>query len=76
MSVKDAYTRLDQYARLLSELNDHYDENLDRIVIFRYLDELIEAMNELEVYNPDDAWLVFADRIDALLEELAVAVQK
>jgi len=45
-------------------------------VIFRYLDELIEAMNELEVYNPDDAWLVFADRIDALLEELAVAVQK
>jgi len=76
MSVKDAYTRLDQYARLLSELNDHYDENLDRIVIFRYSDELIEAMNELEVYNPDDAWLVFADRIDALLEELAVAVQK
>ena len=76
MSVKDAYTRLNQYARLLSELNDHYDEDLDRIVIFRYLDELIEAMNELEVYNPDDAWLVFADRIDALLEELAVAVQK
>ena len=74
--MKDAYTRLDQYARLLSELNDHYDEDLDRIVIFRYLDELIEAMNELEVYNPDDAWLVFADRIDALLEELAVAVQK
>jgi len=28
MSVKDAYTRLNQYARLLSELNDHYDENL------------------------------------------------
>jgi len=76
MSVKDAYTRLNQYARLLSELNDHYDEDLDRIVIFRYSDELIEAMNELEVYNPDDAWLVFADRIDALLEELAVAVQK
>jgi hypothetical protein len=74
--VKDAYTRLNQYARLLSELNDHYDEDLDRIVVFRYSDELIEAMNEHEVYNPDDAWLVFADRIDKLLEELAVAVQK
>jgi hypothetical protein len=74
--VKDAYTRLNQYARLLSELNDHYDEDLDRIVVFRYSDELIEAMNEHEVYNPDDAWLVFADRIDELLEELAVAVQK
>ena len=74
--MKDAYTRLDHYARLLSELNDHYDEDLDRIVGFRYSDELIEAMNELEVYNPDDAWLVFADRIDALLKELAVAVQK
>jgi hypothetical protein len=74
--VKDAYTRLNQYARLLSELDDHYDEELDRIVIFRYSDELIEAMNEHEVYNPDDAWLVFADRIDELLEELAVAVQK
>jgi len=74
--VKDAYTRLDHYARLLSELNDHYDEDLDRIVSFRYSDELIEAMNEHEVYNPDDAWLVFADRIDELVEEMAVAVQK
>jgi hypothetical protein len=76
VSVKDAYTQLNQYARLLSELNDHYDEDLDRIVIFRYSDELIQAMNEYEVYNPDDAWLVFADKIDELLEELAVAVQK
>jgi hypothetical protein len=75
--VKDAYTRLNQYARLLSELNDYYDEDLDRIVVFRYSDELIQAMNEHEVYNPDDAWLVFAERIDELLEELAVAsVQK
>ena len=74
--MKDAYTRLNQYARLLSKLNDHYDENLDRIVVFRYSDELIEAMNKHEVYSPDDAWLVFADRIDELLEELAVAVQK
>jgi hypothetical protein len=74
--VKDAYTQLNQYARLLSELNDHYDENLDRIVVFRYSDELIQAMNEHEAYNPDDAWLVFADKIDELLEELAVAVQK
>jgi hypothetical protein len=74
--VKDAYTLLNQYARLLSELNDHYDEDLDGIMVFRYSDELIQAMNEHEVYNPDDAWLVFADRIDELLEELAVAVQK
>ena len=73
--MKDAYTQLNQYARLLSELNDHYDEDLDRIVIFRYSDELIQAMNEHEAYNPDDAWLVFADRIDKLLEDLAVAVQ-
>ena len=74
--MNNAYTRLDQYAQLLSELNDHYDEDLDRIVVFRYSEELIEAMNEHEAYNPDDAWLVFADRIDELLEELAVAVQK
>ena len=73
--MKDAYARLNQYARLLSELNDHYDGDLDRIVVFRYSDELIQAMNEHEVYNPDDAWLVFADRIDKLLEDLAVAVQ-
>ena len=76
VSVKDAYTQLNQYARLLSELNEYYDENLDRIAVFRYSDELIKAMNEHEVYNPDDAWLVFADKIDELLEELAVAVQK
>jgi hypothetical protein len=60
----------------LSELNEYYDENLDRIAVFRYSDELIKAMNEHEVYNPDDAWLVFADKIDELLEELAVAVHK
>ena len=74
--MNNAYTRLDQYAQLLSELNDHYDEDLDRIVVFRYSDELIRAMNEHEAYNPNDAWRVFADRIDELLEELAVAVQK
>ena len=74
--MKDAYIRLNHYARLLSELNDHYDEDLDCIVVFRYSDELIQAMNEHEVYNPDDAWLVFADKIDELLEELAIAVQK
>jgi hypothetical protein len=74
--VKDAYTQLNHYARLLSELNDHYDDDLDRIVVFRYSDELIEVMNEHEIYIPDDAWLVFAERIDELLEELAVAVQK
>jgi hypothetical protein len=71
VSVKDAYVRLNEYARLLSELNEHYDENLDRVVVFRYSDELIRAMNEHEVYSPDDAWLVFADRIDELLNELA-----
>ena len=74
--MNNAYTRLDQYAQLLSELNDHYVKDLDRIVVFRYSDELVRAMNEHEVYNSDDAWLVFADRIDELLEELAVAVQK
>ena len=74
--MNNAYTQLDQYAQLLSELNDHYDEDLGRIVVFRYSDELVRAMNEHEVYNPDDAWLVFADRIDELLEELAGAVQK
>jgi hypothetical protein len=64
VSVKDAYVRLNEYARLLSELNEHYDENLDRVVVFWYSDELIRAMNEHEVYSPDDARLVFADRID------------
>ena len=76
MTVKDAYARLNEYARLLGELNEHYDESLDRIVVFRYSEELIQAMNEHEVYSPEDAWLVFAEKIDELLEELAVAVQK
>ena len=76
MSVKDAYVRLNEYARLLSELNEHYDENLDRVVVFWYSDELIRAMNEHEVYSPDDAWLVFADRIDELLNELAAVGTK
>jgi hypothetical protein len=74
--VKGTYARLNQYARLLSELNEHYDEGLGRIVVFRYSEELIQAMNKYEVYSPDDAWLMFAERIDELLEELAVAVQR
>ena len=75
--MKGTYARLNQYARLLSELNEHYDEGLGRIVVFRYSNDLIRGMNEHEAYSPDDAWLVFAERIDELLEELAaVAVQR
>jgi hypothetical protein len=74
--VKDAYVRLNEYAHLLSELNEHYDENLDCVVVFRYSDELIRARNEHEVYSPDDAWLVFADVIDELLNDLAAAGTK
>ena len=69
--MKDAYAQLNEYARLLSELNEHYDESLDRVVVFRYSEELIRAMNEHEVYSPDDAWLEFAEKIDELLNELA-----
>jgi hypothetical protein len=74
--VKDEYVRLNEYARLLSELNEHYDEELDRVVVFRYSDELIRAMNEHEAYSPDDAWLVFANKIDELLNELAAVGTK
>ena len=74
--MKGTYARLNTYARLLSELNDHYEEDLDCVVVFRYSDELIRAMNEHEVYSPDDAWLVFADRIDELLNELAAVGTK
>jgi hypothetical protein len=42
----------------------------------RYSDELIQAMNEYEAYSPDDSWLVFADRIDELLNELAAGGTK
>jgi hypothetical protein len=76
VSVKDAHARLNEYARLLSELNEHYDGDLDRVVVFRYSDELIRAMNEHEVYSPDDAWLVFAEVIDELLNELALVGAK
>jgi len=50
--VKDEYVRLNEYARLLSELNEH------------------------EAYSPDDAWLVFANKIDELLNELAAVGTK
>jgi hypothetical protein len=50
--------------------------SLDRVMVFRYSDELIQAMNEYEAYSPDDSWLVFADRIDELLNELAAGETK
>jgi hypothetical protein len=74
--VKDAYVRLNEYARLLSELNDHYEEDLDCVVVFRYSEELIRAMNEHKVHSPDDAWLVFTNKIDELLSELAAVGTK
>ena len=74
--MKDAYVRLNAYAQLLSELNEHYDEDLDCVVVFRYSDELIRAMNEHEIYSPDDAWLVFADVIDELLNDLTASGTK
>jgi hypothetical protein len=46
------------------------------VVVFRYSDELIRAMNEHEVYSPDDAWLMLADKIDELLNELAAVETK
>jgi hypothetical protein len=74
--MKDTHVRLNEYARLLSELNEHYDEHLDCVVVFQYSEALVRAMNEHEVYSPDDAWLLFADRIDELLNELAVVGTK
>jgi len=74
--VKDEYMRLNEYARLLSELSEHYDEELDRVMVFGYSEELIRAMNEHEVYSPDDAWIVFDGVIDELLNELAAVGTK
>jgi hypothetical protein len=42
-------------AAVLSELNKHYDDGLDRVVVFRHSVELIRAMNRHEVYSLDDA---------------------
>ena len=39
--MTDAYARLNVYPRLLSELNEHYDEDLHCVVVFRYSDEFI-----------------------------------
>jgi hypothetical protein len=50
--------------------------SLTRVMDFRYSDELIQAMNEYEACSPDDSWLVFADRIDELLNELAAGGTK
>lgn len=47
------------YADLVEELWQHYDEDLGRIEVFRFSDKLVEAMNEHGVYDPDDAHGLF-----------------
>jgi hypothetical protein len=65
--MQDVQTILNSYDRLLSEFSEHMlDDTEGTIPAFRYSDELIEFMNENEVYEPTAA----RDLVHDIIEDL------
>jgi hypothetical protein len=65
--VQDTQTTLVKYDRLLDEFAEHMlDDTEGTIPAFRYGDELIEFMNENEVYEPTAA----RNLVHSIIEDL------
>ena len=62
--------RIEALSAWAAELTEHFDDALDRVVPFGYSPELHAAMALHGIGDPDRAWVVFDERIDALTDLL------
>ena len=53
------------------ELNENFDDDLDRIVRFDYSANLAAALELHGIDDPNTAWYVFSERAEALRELLS-----
>lgn len=50
----------------IAELNENFDDDLDRIVPFDYSPDLAAALKLHGIDDPNTAWVVFSERAEAL----------
>jgi hypothetical protein len=60
-------TQIDALSVWIDELNENFDDQRDRVVPFDYSDELTAAMNLHGISDPNRAWVVFSERVQALI---------
>ena len=67
MSKADAVqAQIDVLSGWTAELNENFDDDLDRIVRFDYSADLAAAMDLHGIDDPHTAWYVFSEREEAL----------
>jgi hypothetical protein len=59
-------TQIDALSVWITELNENFDDNLNRVVPFDYSAELTAAMDLHGISDPDTALAVFTERSQAL----------
>jgi hypothetical protein len=58
--------QIDALGGWIEELNENFDDDLDRILRFDYSANLAAAMELHGIDDPDTAWHVFSEREEAL----------
>ncbi len=72
MSKADAVqAQIDVLSSWTAELNENFDDDLDRIVRFDYSANLAAALVLHGIDDPHTAWYVFSEREEALKELLS-----
>lgn len=61
-------TQIDALNGWITELDDNFDDDLDRITPFDYSSDLAAAMDLHGLRDPDTAWSVFSERAEALTQ--------
>lgn len=59
-------TQLDVLNDWIAELGENFDDDLSRVVPFKYSAKLAAAMKLHGIDNPHTAWTVFSARAEAL----------
>ena len=64
--VQAVQAQIDALNGWIVELNENFDDNLDRIVRFDYSANLAAALDLHGIDDPHTAWYVFSEREEAL----------
>lgn len=58
--------QIDALSGWIAELNENFDDDLDRIMPFDYSPNLAAALELHGISDPNTAWSVFSERTEAL----------
>jgi hypothetical protein len=64
--VQAVQAQIEALSGWIVELNENFDDNLDRIVRFDYSANLAAALDLHGIDDPHTAWYVFSEREEAL----------